>query len=324
MARKRQTKAEFYDDLTMSEVDIQARFLYQGMWCFMDAQGLIEADARFIKSKVFPHDENLKSAQVQKWLDQLVAAKRLRLFSWQGKNLYFAPKFSIHQRIYKDEPRRFHVDDEFLKTLSDDTPTPPTHAQNTPGTCALEVEVEEEGISFEKESVREKTFKPDLEAAYQRYPRKEGKAGGFLVLGKTIKTEKDYADLITAIDKYATLVRNEGRERKHIKQFSSFVGTVEKQTWRDYIDLDPEASNPKENAALVDVDAEVAILLKAVSSFGRDQKYNARDWLGEERWQAVEFLGGWQVLCAMPPDEWRPKKIGKAIRETFSKVEVAS
>jgi hypothetical protein len=67
----------------------------------------------------------------------------------------------------------------------------------------------------------------DLEAAYQRYPRKEGKTPGLKRLGKEIQNDEDYRLLLTSIESYSSKVL--GEDPKFIKTFSTFVGQ-----WRDY------------------------------------------------------------------------------------------
>lgn len=78
-------------------------------------------------------------------------------------------------------------------------------------------------------------MKFDFEDIYKNYPRKLGKAGGMLTLSKTILTEQDYADLAVAVKNYASDCAKKGTEEKYIKHFSTFIGTAEKQSWRDWV-----------------------------------------------------------------------------------------
>lgn len=81
-------------------------------------------------------------------------------------------------------------------------------------------------------------FKFDLEEAYRRYPRKQGKSPGLKRLAPQIQTQEDYDNLLTAIDNYS---RCETVKKGFIKLFSSFVGE-----WRDWIDpVNGTVSKPK-------------------------------------------------------------------------------
>lgn len=98
------------------------------------------------------------------------------------------------------------------------------------------------------------SFKESVDRIYQLYPRQEGKARGMAVLAKTLKTEQDLADFEKAVTNYAAKCRNENTEKKYIKLFSTFVGTKEVQTWRDYTN-----SNEKKTVILRGEEAERAI-----------------------------------------------------------------
>lgn len=75
----------------------------------------------------------------------------------------------------------------------------------------------------------------DFEVLYQNYPRRIGKAKAFKVLQSTIKTNEDYSQLDQAIKNYASEVARLKTEEKYIKHFSSFIGSIENQSWREYI-----------------------------------------------------------------------------------------
>jgi hypothetical protein len=90
----------------------------------------------------------------------------------------------------------------------------------------------------------------DFEKIYSEYPRKVGKAVGIDRLKKMIKTETDYQALNDAVQNYALECDLNGTEEKYIKHFSSFIGTVEKQTWREYSGV-REKIVPKNKAELI-------------------------------------------------------------------------
>jgi len=86
----------------------------------------------------------------------------------------------------------------------------------------------EQEYKKKKKNVQKAENKFDLEAAYQLYPRKQGKKKGILKLEKIIKTEQDYNLLLVGIKNYSR--EKEGIEKKYIKLFSSFV---ESEAWLD-------------------------------------------------------------------------------------------
>jgi len=67
----------------------------------------------------------------------------------------------------------------------------------------------------------------DFEQIYSRYPRHEGKAGGFKIYQQLDRSV--YPRLAKAIENYASQCLSEKRERHYVKQFSSFMAN-----WQDY------------------------------------------------------------------------------------------
>jgi hypothetical protein len=149
MARKRSIKPEFFSDVDLAEVSIEARYLFAGMWPWMDRQGIIESDPRVHRANVFPHDEKVTAAKVKGWLDELIQAGFVLRFSWLDKDLVYCPTFNIHQKLFPDEKARFNVSEELLTGLRNDTRVPATFTLSTIGksigtvSVPVRVEVEE-------------------------------------------------------------------------------------------------------------------------------------------------------------------------------------
>lgn len=83
--------------------------------------------------------------------------------------------------------------------------------------------------TYERTNVRTNMSEFDFETVYNFYPKKEGKTKGIEFCKSRIKTEEDYQLLLKAVNRYSKECRDERREKKFIKQFSSFMSV-----WRDY------------------------------------------------------------------------------------------
>lgn len=101
----------------------------------------------------------------------------------------------------------------------------------------------------------------DLEALYKLYPRKQGKAEGIARLKQMIKTDQDYQDFQRAIANYNNHLRKQQTEAQFIKHFSSFVGTMAKQTWRDWLDHDAGTTNTPKTVKISMSDEMLAMAL---------------------------------------------------------------
>lgn len=96
----------------------------------------------------------------------------------------------------------------------------------------------------DKDNKNSEISKFDFESAYRDYPLKRGKDEGLKRCRSRIKDEETFKQFCSAVRKYASECRLERRDTKYIKHFSSFVGTDEKEPWRDYI------ADPPDNALL--------------------------------------------------------------------------
>lgn len=253
MARKRYIKPEFFKDIDMADLTIEARYVYAGMWPWMDRQGVIEADARVHRANIFPHDEKVTVQKVQGWLNELIRHGFVIRFSWQGKDLLLCPTFSLHQRLFPDEQARFNVSDELLKTLVANAGVPAQSSDSTVmeqtqslhGTVQAEVEVEEkERVKVE---VREEAQNFDFESLYKAYPRHEGKGPGLKRIAKQIGGDTQRFEAFSkAVRHYAALCDRRQTPTDKIKMFSSFVGNDRDKVypWLDYIERPKELDRP--------------------------------------------------------------------------------
>lgn len=69
-----------------------------------------------------------------------------------------------------------------------------------------------------------------------------------------------------------------------------------------------------------DYGLEYANLRQALKCFGRYEPRQAREWMGETRWQAVQLLGGWSAFCDLPNDQFTQARAIKSLKEAFSTV----
>lgn len=252
MARKRYIKPEFFGDPDLAELRIEARYLYAGLWPWMDRQGLIDADPRLIRANVFPHDEKVTAPKVRSWIDELVQHGFVIRFPHQGKTLLYCPKFSTHQRLFPDEKAVFNVSDELLEQLRNDTVLPHCSdvvpPQSSHSTVQVEVRVREE-VKERVEEYLDQNSNFDFESVYAFYPRKEGKAKGLQKLRARNWTEESFREFESAVKEYARKCRMERTDAKYIKHFVTFVGTDEAETWRDYIPIKQERAAIQINTA---------------------------------------------------------------------------
>lgn len=220
-----------------------------------------------------------------------------------------------HQSVIRELRREGLWDfyQEFLKSNSD-------RSHNlSEGLANPYDEAKDKDKEQDKDKAKDNALKFDFDSAYASYPRHEGKAAGIKSLEDQIRSQEAFDDFSKAVFHYAALMERRQTEPKHIKQFSSFVGTKRSGfPWREYIDrpkeLDQVSAKTSENAP-PSIQSEIAHIRTAIKSFGAHRGSEARDWLGEVRWEWVKVLGGWPYLCQMPSNQFTDAAVMKVIRE---------
>ena len=101
MARIRSIKPEFWDDEHISLLPMGCRLFYIGCWTFADDQGVFNANPSFLKSRIFPYDDDLSIGQVKEWLSLLEDAKMIIPFCHERGSYYVIRTFGEHQNIDK-------------------------------------------------------------------------------------------------------------------------------------------------------------------------------------------------------------------------------
>lgn len=88
----------------------------------------------------------------------------------------------------------------------------------------------------EEERREEEKATLDFEVCWKKYPRQTDKLDARERFHRIITVEKDYQDFLLAIDHYSQDCLRLNKEEKHIKHMTTFLGTEDKQRWREWID----------------------------------------------------------------------------------------
>lgn len=99
MARIRTIKPEFWEDEKIGKLPIPCRLFFIGCWNFADDNGIIRASASYLKSRIFPYDDNLRITEVQKYIDALLNARMLVPIIHEGESYYVIRTFRSHQKF---------------------------------------------------------------------------------------------------------------------------------------------------------------------------------------------------------------------------------
>lgn len=144
MARIRTIKPEFWGDPKTAQLSIPARLLLIGLLNESDDEGRQLASAKRIAGALFPHDDNVTTADVAGWLDELERVGFVRRYTVDGACYLDIPGFAKHQRISKPTPSRLPPHPVAEESRTDSATSRVLTPQPVAESPAMEVEVEVE------------------------------------------------------------------------------------------------------------------------------------------------------------------------------------
>lgn len=101
--RKRLLNPLLFRDEELCDVPVAARYLFTGLWCIADREGILEDRPMRIKADIFPYDD-LGASMVDQWLADLHPRWIVR-YEIDGKRLIWIRTFKQHQKCHKNEAK---------------------------------------------------------------------------------------------------------------------------------------------------------------------------------------------------------------------------
>ncbi len=92
-----------------SRLSRDAGLLYIGIITLGDDDGRLKGSPALIRSQVFPYSDDVKVADVAKWLAEIEREKLVIRYEVEGEAYYFHPKWEDYQNIREDRRRESHI-----------------------------------------------------------------------------------------------------------------------------------------------------------------------------------------------------------------------
>ena len=237
MARIRSIKPEFFTDEKIADLSPTARYLFIGMWCFCDDQGIHQASAKQIKMEIFPADD-LSLDAITSLLNELLDLHLLEEYEVEGKRWWIVKGWK-HQKIEKPNKKHPYPEPSQMirRQVGDKTP--------------------EEGRGGEGRGEEKKDFdhrlrddRPDLEllagldvrppaedefsAVWQQWPRKVAKAAALKAWLKARKAV-DFKTILAGLEQFVLAYDADPRPESEKQQFCPhFASWLNAERWHDY------------------------------------------------------------------------------------------
>lgn len=177
MARKRMIDPNLWQSEDVAHLTIMGRYLFIGMISNADDEGKGRANANYLKSTIFPYDDNMRVAEVTKALSEISLHTSVQIYQVEGKRYYRFLNWQKWQKVEKASPSMIPdpiPDQENTDEISD-LEVFPEHSPNSPRTFPerspnptrtfpddsrlIEEKRKEENII--KEKVQKEKFEPD-------------------------------------------------------------------------------------------------------------------------------------------------------------------
>jgi len=235
MARIRTIKPEFFTDEKIADLSPTARYLFIGMWCFCDDQGIHPASPKQIKMEIFPADD-LSIEQIISFLNELLDLRLLDEYESMGKRYWLVTGWK-HQKIEKPNKKYpFPEPSQIIRRLfAEQTPeeskgreSKGKEGSNTPpppkGGGSAEI------LPFDDLPILMEGF----EVSWKQWPRKEGKKAAQKAWLSAIK-KVPLVRIFDSVNQFTAAFDEDPRPHAEKLQFCKhFSSWLNGERWEDY------------------------------------------------------------------------------------------
>ena len=100
MARKRMVDPSIWQSEDFSKLSTLAKLVFIGLFSLADDEGRGRANPMYLKSSLFPYNEDLRSADIEKTLSEISSNMSVVFYSCDGSSYYSLLIWYSFQRIY--------------------------------------------------------------------------------------------------------------------------------------------------------------------------------------------------------------------------------
>lgn len=215
--RIRTIKPEFWRSRDISDLNIEDRFLFIGLWSYVDDNGVGVYDVAIIAAELFAHDLSRNPretlARVSRGLQTLSDKGLITLYSNEKRDLLHINTWKSHQRIDRPAKPKYPLPDAVRDTLATpsrdprETPSTGTGEQGNRGTRGTDINPQR------ADAVEEATTNPapaptkpkpkQFAEFWNHYPRKVGKRAAETAYRNATK-RADESTILEGVKRYAT------------------------------------------------------------------------------------------------------------------------
>ena len=234
MARKRMIDPNIWQSEDFSKLSTLAKLVFIGLFSLADDEGRGRSNPVYLKSNLFPYEEGIRSADIDKTLSEISSNMSVIFYSCDGSNYYSLYNWNTWQKI--DKPSKSKIpeyDEKTMQKIFDDNST------NVRRTVSPNIKEKEKNNNEQKQILLE-----HFNLIWEKYPNKKGKAKaieyylqwikGRTIAGITRKLTDE--QMYYAVVKYQKECEKNGIEQQFIKHGDTFFN----KAILDYVEVKDE------------------------------------------------------------------------------------
>jgi hypothetical protein len=120
MARIRSVKPGYFTSLdTAGQLSRDVRLHFVGLWTYADDHGRGVDDPRLIKAALWPLDDDVTTAEVEAWQEELRQAGRLIRYEADGRRYFEITNWYSHQKPNRPQDSAYPASDDDVCTVTE-------------------------------------------------------------------------------------------------------------------------------------------------------------------------------------------------------------
>lgn len=117
MARKRMVDPNIWQSEDFSKLSVLAKLVFIGLFSLADDEGRGRANPTYLKSSLFPYNEDMKSTDIQKTLIEISSNMSIVFYEYNGSSYYSLLSWSLFQKIDRPTSSQLPAFDESNKDI---------------------------------------------------------------------------------------------------------------------------------------------------------------------------------------------------------------
>lgn len=181
-----------WDSAQVAKLSHDARLLYIGLITLGDDDGRLKGSPALIRSQIFPYDDGVKVADVERWLKEIEGQKLVAGYCIDGECYFYHPKWEEYQHIREDRRRESNIP----------APTFDFPPVSTNGQPSVNQRGDKTPLKISKVKISKVNINKDVAFSpfWEKYPRKIGKKAAWRVWGKIDWSPELQEKIIKALD----------------------------------------------------------------------------------------------------------------------------